>query len=227
MAFSRFEMFHPLPAWKQEFQRNTRCLIIVKYYTQSTPRGCGGMSGNSVYACIPLTHAHTHTHTHTCGYVVSRRDALNKLLNKTNRATQGAQGLVCRAFVARYQTRRGSLFKCFRARSRAPPRAAPDRWRVARCRVSAAAAMACAKRRNYYALDAPKTDPTIRTEKERIAVGETLRVNCISGKSRPASTVTWKLNGNRVSISPSRVHMCARVWTCPRNFRGYVTPLGD
>jgi len=93
--------------------------------------------------------------------------------------------------------------------------------------------VACAKRRNYYASDAPKTDPTIRTEKERIAVGETLRVNCISGRSRPASAVTWKLNGDRVSISSrhpvsctlrARVRTC--VGTCPRNFRGYVTPLG-
>ncbi|XP_014480523.1 PREDICTED: cell adhesion molecule 1-like [Dinoponera quadriceps] len=47
-------------------------------------------------------------------------------------------------------------------------------------------------------VDAPKTDPTIRTEKERIAVGETLRVNCTSGNSRPASTVTWKLNGDSI-----------------------------
>lgn len=80
------------------------------------------------------------------------------------------------------------------------------RWRVARCRVSAVAAVACAKRHNYYALDAPKTGPAIRTEKERIAVGETLRANCTSGKSRPAPDVTWKLNGETVSIyrlSPS------------------------
>lgn len=79
-----------------------------------------------------------------------------------------------------------------------PPR---RRWRVARCRVSAVAAVACAKRHNYYALDAPKTDPVIRTEKERIGVGETLRVNCTSGNSRPAPAVTWKLNGDSVSIT--------------------------
>ncbi|RLU26153.1 hypothetical protein DMN91_002319 [Ooceraea biroi] len=48
-------------------------------------------------------------------------------------------------------------------------------------------------------VDAPKTDPTIRTEKERIVVGETLRVNCITGSSRPAPSVTWKLNGNRIA----------------------------
>ncbi|XP_011871170.1 PREDICTED: uncharacterized protein LOC105563838 [Vollenhovia emeryi] len=45
-------------------------------------------------------------------------------------------------------------------------------------------------------VDAPKTDPVIRTEKERIAMGETLRVNCTSGKSRPAPRIQWKLNGN-------------------------------
>lgn len=91
----------------------------------------------------------------------------------------------------------GSLFKCFRYALWRPRR----RWRVARCRVSAVAAVACAKRHNYYALDAPKTDPAIRTEKERIAVGETLRANCTSGKSRPAPAVTWKLNGEVVSIA--------------------------
>ncbi|XP_011690594.1 PREDICTED: uncharacterized protein LOC105451688 isoform X2 [Wasmannia auropunctata] len=48
-------------------------------------------------------------------------------------------------------------------------------------------------------VDAPKTDPTIRTEKERIAVGETLRANCTSGKSRPAPDVTWKLNGEVIT----------------------------
>ncbi|XP_070154764.1 uncharacterized protein [Polyergus mexicanus] len=48
-------------------------------------------------------------------------------------------------------------------------------------------------------VNAPKTDPTIRTEKERIAVGETLRVNCSSGESRPAPVVTWKLNGDPIA----------------------------
>lgn len=45
-------------------------------------------------------------------------------------------------------------------------------------------------------VDAPKTDPTIGTEKERIAVGEMLRANCTTGNSRPASAITWKLNGD-------------------------------
>lgn len=35
-------------------------------------------------------------------------------------------------------------------------------------------------------------------------MGETLRVNCTSGNSRPASTVTWKLNGDLVSIALPR-----------------------
>ncbi|OAD58893.1 hypothetical protein WN48_10078 [Eufriesea mexicana] len=46
--------------------------------------------------------------------------------------------------------------------------------------------------------DAPKTDPTIGIEKERIAVGELLRANCTTGNSRPASAITWKLNGDLV-----------------------------
>ncbi|XP_050449610.1 uncharacterized protein LOC126850530 isoform X2 [Cataglyphis hispanica] len=54
-------------------------------------------------------------------------------------------------------------------------------------------------RASMEVVNAPKTDPTIRTEKERIAVGETLRVNCSSGESRPAPVVTWKLNGEPIS----------------------------
>lgn len=62
-------------------------------------------------------------------------------------------------------------------------------------------AVARAKGRNYYASDAPKTDPAIGNEKDRIAVGELLRANCTTGNSRPASAITWKLNGDLVSIS--------------------------
>ncbi|KZC12415.1 hypothetical protein WN55_03952 [Dufourea novaeangliae] len=48
-------------------------------------------------------------------------------------------------------------------------------------------------------VDAPKTDPTIGIEKERIAVGEIFRANCTTGNSRPASAITWKLNGELVA----------------------------
>ncbi|XP_018048516.1 PREDICTED: uncharacterized protein LOC108687327 [Atta colombica] len=54
------------------------------------------------------------------------------------------------------------------------------------------------QRAKMEVVDAPKTDPTIRTEKERIAVGEMLRANCTSGKSRPAPDVTWKLNSDAI-----------------------------
>ncbi|XP_011164999.1 uncharacterized protein LOC105199549 isoform X1 [Solenopsis invicta] len=57
------------------------------------------------------------------------------------------------------------------------------------------------ERAKMEVVDAPKTDPAIRTEKERIAVGETLRANCTSGKSRPAPAVTWKLNGEVIMES--------------------------
>ena len=70
---------------------------------------------------------------------------------------------------------------------------------LAGCRPGVELAVACAKRRNYYASDAPKTDPAIGIEKERIAVGELLRANCTTGNSSPASAITWKLNGNLVS----------------------------
>ncbi|XP_076629889.1 uncharacterized protein LOC143346040 [Colletes latitarsis] len=48
-------------------------------------------------------------------------------------------------------------------------------------------------------VDAPKTDPTIGIQKERIAVGETLRANCTTGNSSPASAITWKLNGDLIT----------------------------
>jgi len=167
----------------------------------------------------------------TYSYVATRRDATRaKQIVKQNIPRRRRGGWFAEASSVAIRHGGG------RCSSVSGSRDAPGarRWRVARCRVSAVAAVACAKRRNYYALDAPKTDPTIHTEKERIAVGETLRVNCISGRSRPASAVTWKLNGNRVSISSRHpvsctpyAHMCARACTCPRNSRGYVTSLGD
>lgn len=71
--------------------------------------------------------------------------------------------------------------------------------RLAGCRPGVELAVACAKRRNYYASDAPKTDPVIGIEKERIAADERLRANCTTGNSSPASAITWKLNGELVS----------------------------
>ncbi|EFN77891.1 Roundabout-like protein 1, partial [Harpegnathos saltator] len=70
-----------------------------------------------------------------------------------------------------------------------------------KCEVSASSPSyhTMIKKAKMEVVDAPKTDPTIRTEKERIVVDETLRVNCTTGNSRPASTVTWKLNGDFVA----------------------------
>jgi len=201
-------------------------------YTQPAPRGCRGEGQVNVFMNVYIPPVYTSdNYTHILVYVASRRDATRaKQIVKQNTPRRRRGGWFAEASSVGIRHGGG------RCSSVSGSRAAPGarRWRVARCRVSAVAAVACAKRRNYYALDAPKTDPTIRTEKERIAVGETLRVNCISGRSRPASAVTWKLNGNRVSISSRHLvsctpyaHMCARVRTCPRNSRGYVTSLGD
>ncbi|CAL1673545.1 unnamed protein product [Lasius platythorax] len=55
------------------------------------------------------------------------------------------------------------------------------------------------ERAKMEVVDAPKTNPTIRSEKERIEVSEMLRVNCSSGNSRPAPVVTWKLNGDPIA----------------------------
>lgn len=48
-------------------------------------------------------------------------------------------------------------------------------------------------------VDAPRTDPIIDTEKERISVGEVFRANCTTGNSRPAPAITWKLNGDLIA----------------------------
>ncbi|KAK9305758.1 hypothetical protein QLX08_003284 [Tetragonisca angustula] len=55
------------------------------------------------------------------------------------------------------------------------------------------------KRARMEVVDAPKTDPAIGIEKERIAVGERLRANCTTGNSSPASAITWNLNGNLIT----------------------------
>nr|XP_050852189.1 uncharacterized protein LOC127064728 isoform X1 [Vespula vulgaris] len=59
------------------------------------------------------------------------------------------------------------------------------------------------ERAKMMVVDAPKTDPTIGSEKERIAVGEMLRANCTSGASRPASAITWMLNGDHITNNSS------------------------
>ncbi|XP_043526593.1 uncharacterized protein LOC122537478 [Frieseomelitta varia] len=61
------------------------------------------------------------------------------------------------------------------------------------------------KRARMEVVDAPKTDPAIGIEKERIAVGEQLRANCTTGNSSPASAITWKLNGDLIA-NDSVVH---------------------
>ncbi|KAG7190755.1 hypothetical protein KM043_006827 [Ampulex compressa] len=60
------------------------------------------------------------------------------------------------------------------------------------------------ERARMKVVDIPKTDPTIGTEKERITVGETLRANCTSGSSSPASTITWKLNRDLIANDSSQ-----------------------
>ncbi|XP_047350145.1 uncharacterized protein LOC124949310 isoform X6 [Vespa velutina] len=60
------------------------------------------------------------------------------------------------------------------------------------------------ERAKMMVVDAPKTDPTIGSEKERIAVGEMLRANCTSGASRPATAITWMLNGDHITNNSSQ-----------------------
>ncbi|XP_076650410.1 uncharacterized protein LOC143357729 [Halictus rubicundus] len=69
-----------------------------------------------------------------------------------------------------------------------------------KCEVSASPSYhTLIKRAKMEVVDAPKTDPTIDIEKERIAVGEIFRANCTTGNSRPASNITWKLNGGPIA----------------------------
>ncbi|XP_014603275.1 PREDICTED: synaptogenesis protein syg-2-like isoform X1 [Polistes canadensis] len=75
-----------------------------------------------------------------------------------------------------------------------------------KCEVSAGKPLyhTLIKRAEMMVVDAPKTDPTIGSEKERVAVGETLRANCTSGASRPASAITWILNGDPITSNDSQ-----------------------
>ncbi|KAL0129642.1 hypothetical protein PUN28_001716 [Cardiocondyla obscurior] len=80
---------------------------------------------------------------------------------------------------------------------------------VYKCEVSAGSPTyhTMIERAKMIVVDAPKTDPVIRTEKERIAMGEMLRANCTSGKSRPAPEVTWRLNGELI-----KNNILHRIW---------------
>ncbi|KAI4504213.1 hypothetical protein M0802_000684 [Mischocyttarus mexicanus] len=59
------------------------------------------------------------------------------------------------------------------------------------------------RRAKMIVVDAPKTDPIIGSEKERIAVGEILRANCTSGASHPSTNITWMLNGEPIASNDS------------------------
>ncbi|EGI65620.1 hypothetical protein G5I_05883 [Acromyrmex echinatior] len=87
------------------------------------------------------------------------------------------------------------------------------------CSVTPPAPLACRQVSN-----APKTDPAIRTEKDRIAVGEMLRVNCTSGKSRPAPDVTWKINGEAI-LKNSGLYKIRHFQTSHDNVTQSITSL--
>ncbi|XP_011054170.1 PREDICTED: uncharacterized protein LOC105145948 [Acromyrmex echinatior] len=80
------------------------------------------------------------------------------------------------------------------------------------------------ERAKMEVVDAPKTDPAIRTEKDRIAVGEMLRVNCTSGKSRPAPDVTWKINGEAI-LKNSGLYKIRHFQTSHDNVTQSITSL--
>lgn len=75
-----------------------------------------------------------------------------------------------------------------------------------KCEVSAGVPLyhTLIARANMTIVDAPKTDPTIGSEKERVAVGETLRANCTSGASHPAAAITWMLNEDPITNGSSQ-----------------------
>ncbi|XP_076376735.1 uncharacterized protein LOC143259211 [Megalopta genalis] len=55
------------------------------------------------------------------------------------------------------------------------------------------------KRAEMEVVDAPKTDPTIEIQKERISVGKVFRAHCTTGNSMPACNITWTLNGKPIA----------------------------
>lgn len=50
--------------------------------------------------------------------------------------------------------------------------------------------------------EAPSGKPTLRLEKTHYGVGETIRGNCSSPISSPASNITWLVNNEKVSFAP-------------------------
>ncbi|XP_012135999.1 uncharacterized protein LOC100878213 [Megachile rotundata] len=52
-----------------------------------------------------------------------------------------------------------------------------------------------------YVADLPNGDPQVRVEKERYAVGDTVRGNCTVPSGNPPANVTWTVNGVPVNSS--------------------------
>lgn len=52
----------------------------------------------------------------------------------------------------------------------------------------------------------PEEGPKITGGKPRYQIGDTVRVNCTSGRSKPAAQLSWYINGDPVSIITSSSH---------------------
>ncbi|KAG8235038.1 hypothetical protein J437_LFUL014985 [Ladona fulva] len=49
--------------------------------------------------------------------------------------------------------------------------------------------------------DYPQGKPTLKVEKRRYGVGDTLRANCTAPASSPPANLTWLLNGRYFIVS--------------------------
>ncbi|XP_017881868.2 uncharacterized protein LOC108625990 [Ceratina calcarata] len=77
------------------------------------------------------------------------------------------------------------------------------------------------ERSRMEVVDAPKSDPTIDVQKERISMGELLQANCTTGNSRPASAITWRLNGDLIA-NDSMIYR-TRYLAIPQDDDSYVS----
>lgn len=60
-------------------------------------------------------------------------------------------------------------------------------------------------------IDLPRDGPHIKGQQFQYQIGETLNLNCTSGKSHPASHLQWFINDQPVSklqtiVHPSHIH---------------------
>ncbi|XP_065093322.1 uncharacterized protein LOC135713992 [Ochlerotatus camptorhynchus] len=75
-----------------------------------------------------------------------------------------------------------------------------------RCEVSAEAPsfQTVSSHGDMVVVALPDTDPKITGGRPRYQIGDTVRVNCTSGRSKPAAQLTWFINGDEAEVNALR-----------------------